>query len=62
MVASEEDFTATGTSVLPGKVIMLGDINFNELNEYRNDSEANAGGVPLNGFYRNGNLLMIRIS
>ena len=57
-----QDFTATGTSVLPGKVIMLGDINFSELNEYRNDNEANAGGVPLNGFYRNGNLLMIRIN
>ena len=57
-----QDFTATGTSVLPGKVIMLGDINFNNLQEYRNDNEANAGGVPLNGFYRNGNLLMIRIN
>ena len=57
-----QDFTATGTSVLPGKVIMLGDINFNNLQEYRNDNEANAGGVPVNGFYRNGNLLMIRIN
>ena len=56
-----QDFTATGTSVLPGKVIMLGDINLNNLQEYRNDNEANAGGVPVNGFYRNGNLLMIRI-
>ena len=56
-----QDFTATGTSVLPGKIVMAGDIDFQTLTEYRNDIEARAGGVPVNGLYRNGNLLLIRI-
>jgi len=57
-----QDFDATGTSVLPGKVIMAGDIDFQTLAEYENDEKAKAGGVQLNELYRNGNLLMIRIT
>ena len=56
-----QDFDAASTSVLPGKIIMAGDIDFQTLTEYRSDAEAKAGGVPLNGLYRNGNLLLIRI-
>jgi len=57
-----QDFDATGTSVLPGKIIMAGDIDFQTLAEYRNDTEAAAGGLQVNELYRNGNLLMIRIT
>jgi hypothetical protein len=57
-----QDFDATGTSVLPGKLIMAGDIDFQLLAEYKNDNEAAANSVPLNGLYRNGNLLMIRVT
>lgn len=57
-----QDFTATGTSVLTGKLIMAGDIDFQTLQEYRSDAAASAGGVLVNGLYRNGNLLMIRVN
>lgn len=29
---------------------------------YDNDTQSAAGGVPLNGFYRNGNFVMIRVA
>lgn len=32
------------------------------LEDYANDTAAQAGGVPVNGLYRNGSQLMVRVS
>lgn len=49
--------TFTGTTKLGGAV----QITASALGNYVNDAAAAAGGVPVNGIYRNGSFLMVRV-
>ena len=60
--ASYANNAATASTLVNGADITVGDLNISGILSFTNDTEAAAGGIPLNGVYRSGNFLLIRIS
>ena len=52
----------TAPSYFAGKVNLAGGATLPGLGNYANDAAAAIGGVPVNGIYRNGSVLMVRVS
>jgi len=44
------------------RISAAGQISLSGLGNYANDAAASAGGVVVNGLYRNGSVLMIRVA
>lgn len=55
-------FSTSPTTINPLTINSGGYILLSGLGNYANDSAASAGGVPVGGLYRNGSVLMVRVS
>jgi hypothetical protein len=60
--ASFAQSSSIANSINPNANITVAGLNIGSLGNYTDDVAAAAGGVPVNGVYRNGNFLVIRVA
>jgi hypothetical protein len=60
--ASTATSASIANSINPSANITVARLNIGSLGNYTDDVSAAAGGVPVNGVYRNGNFLVIRVA
>ena len=60
--ASTATSASIANSINPNANITVAGLNIGALGNYTDDATAAAGGVPVNGVYRNGNFLVIRVA
>ncbi len=61
IVRASDDILFQPGNVQHVEFVSTGGVNLNSIGNYADDAAAAAGGVPINGLYRNGNVIQIRI-